>query len=315
MFNIHNESVINKEKIPNLKEFIKYLNQTLDMFDQHVPSEEFERKDSDIHKLFVSLFNLYTDIDSKKENSNNTDPVFFDKNIVAGLINTNHNVNPNNNINPKSNIGSVGRKIKIPKDNFKWENNKSINSEKLAREIYKKTLNDLKTLDNEPIITSSENKNIQLNLKKINMYNTSDNVYNDPSSPTPVIPFAKKSYSKPKKIYVDHYSSSHTYDQSSQYKPKTKKLETKKFRNRSQRESTDSFSTKYYNYYPIETAIKEKNPLFSPNKNTRDNNNYDIYTTDSKNDSDLSNILDNESCENTEDIDKKIRKLKELLKK
>ena len=304
MFNIHNESVINKEKIPNLKEFIKYLNQTLDMFDQHVPSEEFERKDSDIHKLFVSLFNLYTDIDSKKENSNNTDPV-FDKNIVAGLINTNHNVNPNNNINPKSNIGSVGRKIKIPKDNFKWENNKSINSEKLAREIYKKTLNDLKTLDNEPIITSSENKNFRLNPKKIN-----------PSSPTPVIPFAKKSYSKPKKIYVDHYSSSHTCDQSLQYKPKTKKTPPQ--------ESTDPFSMKYYNYHPKETAIKGKDLLFFPNKNTHDDNSdYGIYTSDSindskddsKDDSDLSNILENDGFENTEDIDKKIRKLKELLKK
>ena len=38
-------------KNPNIKEYIKYLDYTVKMFDKHVSEEDFEKKDSDIYKL------------------------------------------------------------------------------------------------------------------------------------------------------------------------------------------------------------------------------------------------------------------------
>jgi len=47
-------------KIFNIKEFIKYLNKTVELLAPHIPNEEFEKRDSDVHKLFASLFSIYT---------------------------------------------------------------------------------------------------------------------------------------------------------------------------------------------------------------------------------------------------------------
>lgn len=44
---------------PNLKEFVRYLNKTIDMFDHHIPDSEFENTESKVHQLFYSLFNIY----------------------------------------------------------------------------------------------------------------------------------------------------------------------------------------------------------------------------------------------------------------
>jgi hypothetical protein len=47
---------------PNVKEFVKYLDYTVKVFDKHVAEEDFENKDSDVYKLFDTLFHMYDNI-------------------------------------------------------------------------------------------------------------------------------------------------------------------------------------------------------------------------------------------------------------
>jgi len=49
-------------KNPNVKEFVKYLDYTVKVFDKHVAEEDFEKKDSDVYKLFGTLFHMYDNI-------------------------------------------------------------------------------------------------------------------------------------------------------------------------------------------------------------------------------------------------------------
>jgi hypothetical protein len=54
-------------KTPNIKEFIKYLDQTLNLFEEHVPGTDFQNPDSNINKLFNTLFSMYRDISEHKK--------------------------------------------------------------------------------------------------------------------------------------------------------------------------------------------------------------------------------------------------------
>lgn len=47
------------KKNPNIKEFIQYLDHTLAMFQNHLSEEDFERTDSDVYKLFTTIFKMY----------------------------------------------------------------------------------------------------------------------------------------------------------------------------------------------------------------------------------------------------------------
>ena len=64
----------NNNKILNIKEFVQYLEQTLSMFDKHISAEDFEDKNSDVHKLFTTLFSMYTDMENKKKIHTHTEP-------------------------------------------------------------------------------------------------------------------------------------------------------------------------------------------------------------------------------------------------
>ncbi|XWV26478.1 putative orfan [Tupanvirus soda lake] len=151
-------NVNTNNKIPNLKEFIKYLDQTLKMFDQHIAEEEFENKNSDVYKLFVTLFNIYTDLNAKKAtNENINNKIQKEKNINEPVI---HQINSNSSVDTKDiDINSIieqhiENRKKQKKDNPKWENNRTrLESEKIVREIYKKSLLELQTSDdNGPIL-------------------------------------------------------------------------------------------------------------------------------------------------------------------
>jgi hypothetical protein len=89
---LNNTLVYNKKNTPddlknkalNLKDFVEYLNQTIKMFDQHIAVEDFEKKDSSIHKLFVALFDIYMNTNPKTDKqpklSNDTTLETSDKN-------------------------------------------------------------------------------------------------------------------------------------------------------------------------------------------------------------------------------------------
>jgi hypothetical protein len=139
-----------RDKIPNLKEFVKYLNQTINLFDSHVSNEDFEKKDSDIYKLFVALFNMYIDLDPKCDIADNNRS--SNKNIRTSTIDeTDVNSIIEQHINIKRNRA---------KNNLKWENNRhKFRSDEIAQEIYKKSLLDLCIPeDDSPILFTNNNK-------------------------------------------------------------------------------------------------------------------------------------------------------------
>ncbi|XWV25219.1 putative ORFan [Tupanvirus deep ocean] len=156
-------NISTNNKIPNLKEFIKYLDQTLKMFDQHIAEEEFENKNSDVHKLFVTLFNIYTDLDSKKTKENINKSILNeehkDESVKQKSINTTNIDTKDIDINSIIEQHIENRKNQ-KKDKPKWENNRTrLESEKIAREIYKKSLLELQTSDdNGPILFTNTKK-------------------------------------------------------------------------------------------------------------------------------------------------------------
>lgn len=82
MLNMTNTNLLNVnkknniKKIPNLKEFVKYLDQTLKLFDNHIAEKDFENKNSDVYKLFPKLLTYnkkhntksFTKISKKEKN-------------------------------------------------------------------------------------------------------------------------------------------------------------------------------------------------------------------------------------------------------
>ncbi len=130
------------KKTPGIKQFIDYLNQTVKIFGDYYSDEEFERKDSDIYKLFITLFYLYAKIGSHANENQCCQKI---KKVQKMM--DNH--------------------IKTKKAFFKWENSryqdtvsplKKIDpSEKIVRDLYKKKLIETKTtIDNGPILFTDE---------------------------------------------------------------------------------------------------------------------------------------------------------------
>lgn len=136
-------------KIPNLKNFVKYLNQTIELFDSHVSEEQFEKKDSDLHKLFVSLFNIYTE--SENSNYNKDDK----KNSVPTQINKKNDSNEE--IEKLLNKHVEDRKkqklMKSSTEKLPVVTNKNmtrLESEKHAKQIYTRCLNEVKSSPEAP---------------------------------------------------------------------------------------------------------------------------------------------------------------------
>lgn len=49
-----------KSHAANIKDIMKYLNQTLELLEGYVPNEDFSDANSDVYKLFVTLFGIYS---------------------------------------------------------------------------------------------------------------------------------------------------------------------------------------------------------------------------------------------------------------
>lgn len=148
-------------KNPNIKEFIKYLDQTLEMFDQHISEEDFEKHDSDIYKLFTTLFHMYGDISKnehiKKNTNSSSESTTIDANADISDIIVKH----------------IEKKKQQRKEKLLWENQRqNPESEKIARHIYKRSLREIETSDNGPIIfTADKIRAAELEKKKNNKIN------------------------------------------------------------------------------------------------------------------------------------------------
>lgn len=145
-FNGH-KKMKDSEKIPNLKEFVKYLDQTIRIFDEHVADEDFEKKDSDVHKIFKTLFNIYTNPRVNKEQNKKTKKHTKKNNISHQTF---QESNKSHILFPEQDIVMQHIKKNIKQKNIpKWENNRNdFDSEKIVRELYKKSLRDLKAKNN-----------------------------------------------------------------------------------------------------------------------------------------------------------------------
>ena len=144
-------------RIPNLKEFIRYLEQTVKLFENHVDEEDFENKDSEVYKLFVTLFNLYTESDKKSSSESPYDLIKEKPHVVPkekSYAMTNESP-PTKAREEKF----YPKKIDKPKmDNIikkHFENSKLMDSDKRSYEIYQRALRDLETVDDdEPILVN-----------------------------------------------------------------------------------------------------------------------------------------------------------------
>lgn len=145
-----------KNKIPNLKEFVKYLNKTIDMFD-HLSEEDFEKKDSDVGKLFHMLFNMYTDPETSKIKY--TPDRFNDNNSKIKIKRPNRE-NTSDELNVNSIISQhVKNKMKQKKRIGKLNNRYLSESDRIAQELYDKNMYDIRSYKNDgdkPIIFSED---------------------------------------------------------------------------------------------------------------------------------------------------------------
>src|SRR5271154_3011981 len=111
---------------PNIKEFIRYLNHTLEMFDHYVDKEDYEKKESDVYKLFITLFRLY----ANASNQPGTDTELDSSILVQHL-------------DKKQNLPWENRRIDVP-------------SEQLVQQMYKKSLREIETTEYGPIIFTED---------------------------------------------------------------------------------------------------------------------------------------------------------------
>lgn len=286
---IPNETNINQNsKIPNLKEFIKYLDQTLKMFDQHIAEEEFEKKDSDVHKLFVALFNIYTDLDATKKENTTNNPRVKSPNQESTLINSIHQ--PKNKDIDQVEINSIiqqhiENQKKYKPDNFKWENKTRLESEKLAREIYNKSLLELQTTDDSnagPILFTNAKYD-----KSSNQITANNNLHKKYTQNTKLA--SKNKYQKNKTEKICHKSTG------------------KKYYNNNNKINDDEYASEF---------IKNIAQINSDS----DSDNSDIYTSYDTDTEVITHIPPSKKkikhqYEKTDDIDKKIIALKKILNK
>lgn len=205
------------KKGPNIKEFVKYLDQTLDIFDGYVPNSDYTKPDSDVYRLLTMLFRMYDEISKKSEGKLSMEEISeqINKKLGGGLggklsekFNTIDNGNvmsipteldinsiiekhienkkkqrnlrnfklsetsntharysdsikPLNLINSKSNS--------IHNNKLKWDNFRPlVESDKQALEMYNKSLNDLRTTEDEPIIFTEDKEYVFMVDKQVN---------------------------------------------------------------------------------------------------------------------------------------------------
>ncbi len=312
---------ISQNKIPNLKEFIKYLDQTLKMFDQHIAEEEFENKNSDVYKLFVTLFNIYTDLDVKKTRKNDN-PKNNMLEICQNKYEQNNDNQNNDNQNNKNIIDNVEinsiiqqhieNRKKNKNANPKWENNRTnLDSDKQAREIYNKSMMELKTSENNgPILFSNAKHN------KI-----SSPVKNTSSKSTPFGDIRStlsgdiRSTSPNNSNHIVHHTGNKKLRN-------TKQMQTIRKKEIMSCSTKKGCNEKYYNSYTNETDQTDQTDEFENNiiKTDSDIDNSDIYTDYDGSESEIITHIPAHKpskkkihYEKTDDIDKKISALKKIL--
>lgn len=286
-------------KIPNLKEFIKYLDQTLKIFDQHIAEEDFENKDSDVYKLFTTLFNMYTDLDPKKNppmpelSKHQSDNISDVESISNKYESDKDNVSDINSIIAQHIENKKKQKKNIPK----WENNRpKIESEKMAQEIYKKSLLELYTPNkNDPIIITDNKKNTKNvipNTKIAQNKKKFDNIYQ--------IPIKEKFDDSTNS--TDSSNSDESSDESSEGEDTDFDMYTDYNESVSNYKNNDSIVSKQK---IIEKPTSRSRQLVKPHAKKQKN----ITTTSAETSTSV------ESYAKTDDIDKKINILKKMLNK
>lgn len=131
----------------NIKDFIKYLDQTLELFDGKVPNKDFEDKNSDVYKLFTTLFKMYQGKNKKRS-------------IVGANGNGALESDSETDQMSESDISTIvakhlSKKRKQKTEKFSWENQRDIEeSDKEVYAIFRQRMEELQTTDDEPILFS-----------------------------------------------------------------------------------------------------------------------------------------------------------------
>jgi hypothetical protein len=317
----------NSGKIPNLKEFIKYLDQTLKLFDNHIADEDFENKDSNVYKLFITLFNIYKDLDSKViiDSNKNTlqihDPCNPNENKSIVINKSAENVD---NIDINSIVTQhIENRKKQKKNNYKWENISRIESDQMAHKLYQKSLMEIRTVDNDgPIIFSDK---ITKNEENNNFTNKKSTKKLDGDIDNTGILIDKKIIESQEKNIKNNKNVTD--------RKITKKLEKKSKNKHMMSNKTGAINKIFYakksnkklledNKHSDSDELSENVQKCYKNTNTKNINHSDIYTECES----LEDIFSHpkkkydtqltvEKYEKTDDIDKKINKLKKILNK
>ena len=58
-----------QRKLPSIKEFVAYLNQTVDILDQNNNEEDFKNPNSNVYKLFSMLLSAYANSEPEPQNT------------------------------------------------------------------------------------------------------------------------------------------------------------------------------------------------------------------------------------------------------
>ena len=389
-----NISKQDNDKIPNIKEFIKNLDQIFKLFDKHIADEEFENKNSDIYKLFISLFNIYKDLDSKnitktnnmcslsnhvqdklytssiKKDSDDISISIHDQNksyitpIKKDLDSTNNHdqdqdqdksyINTSNHdqdhdqdesyiIPVKKDLDDINinsivtqhieNRKKQKKESLKWENVSRFESDRIAHKMYQKSLMDLQTTDKNGPITFLNKRNMEKNSELINSSSiyvpsrktVKNNKLNDDNKLSDDSILSNKKIIK--KMEKNKHKHKHKYKPLDKIDKKINKYQHKdisKNIGHDIKENNDDLAPEQGSEAisphiaddPVEIIKKDKNitvqQLENSNNYTDYDNSYDIFTISPK---ERMNQIKTEEYEKTDDIDKKIDRLKKILNK
>jgi len=110
------DSNIMARKNINVKEFVEYLNHTMNMFDGHITEEELANKESNINKLICTLFHMYENMSVDERQQQKTHPKLYH----------NQSVFTENDIEKIVNVSNIfHHKMETHKENPKWENKRN----------------------------------------------------------------------------------------------------------------------------------------------------------------------------------------------
>jgi len=153
-------------KNPNIKEFVKYLDYTVKIFDKHVAEEDFEKKDSDVYKLFDTLLHMYDNISKENNPQINFDHLHFGADVM--LRSSNRIRAPDidfcdcNEFNSDESHQSRGIDMNNI-NNPKWENNHPVSRiAKKMMDTHQRNIQNLTSVS-DSLLTTENNSQYTLN--------------------------------------------------------------------------------------------------------------------------------------------------------